>query len=352
MAKKTASVRIRRPSIFRAVSITSDEKPEIIEVITEKWQKIISLIARILDVPAALIMQIDDKKIKVYLKSKNAENPYQEGSTDELGKGLYCETVIGTNRELLVANALEDEVWDKNPDIKLGMISYLGLPIQWPDAEIFGTICVLDCKHNPYNETYQELITEFKLSIEKDLELLMKQEMLKSLADRDILTSLLNRRRVSEVLQSEYERSVRYKTPLTIALIDLDELKKINDHHGHDIGDVALLGFSEVLSSRIRTTDIFGRWGGDEFLLICPGTDRDGLIFLLKDIGEQVDVKIGDKNITVSFSCGIAEWEEVDRDVMELFKRADKELYKEKTLKGGRGADPNNPSHPKPSRSS
>jgi len=333
MRKKTAIVRLRESDALQSVSITSDEKPEINELVTEKWQRIISLIARLVDVPAGLIMRIDDKNMQVFLKSENPENPYPEGGSDELGNGLYCETVIGTDRELLVANALEDKTWYQNPDVKLGMISYYGLPIKWPDEEKFGTICVLDCKTNPYNETFKELMKEFRLSIEKDLELLMSRETLKALAERDMLTSLCNRRKTSEILRSEFNRSNRYTTPLTIALIDLDEFKKINDRHGHNIGDVAILGFSEVVNSRVRSTDTFGRWGGDEFLLICPNTNSDGAIAILEDIGGVMEVAIGETTIAVCFSYGIAEWKQNDNSVGEFLRRADRELYKAKTLK-------------------
>lgn len=69
--------------------------------------------------------------------------------------GPYCETVIKTKDKLLVPNVLKDEDWKKNPDIKLGMISYLGFPLLWPNDEIFGTICVLDSKENNYSKEYE-----------------------------------------------------------------------------------------------------------------------------------------------------------------------------------------------------
>jgi hypothetical protein len=88
------------------------------------------------------------------------------------GSGLYCETVFKTRQMLLVPNALEDEKWRNNPDIKLGMISYLGYPILLPQGEVFGTICVLDIKGNTYSETYKKLLLQFKELIEAHLQLL------------------------------------------------------------------------------------------------------------------------------------------------------------------------------------
>jgi len=89
-----------------------------------------------------------------------------------LGSGLYCETVVTNNRELLVPNALLDEAWRNNPDVRLNMISYLGYPIRWPDGRPFGTICVLDCKTNSYSEKYKRLVNQFRDVVEIHLEII------------------------------------------------------------------------------------------------------------------------------------------------------------------------------------
>ena len=113
------------------------------------------------------------QEIEVLVASASPGNPYHPGEKELLpGSGLYCETVIKTRQMLLVPNALEDEKWRNNPDIKLGMISYLGYPIFLPQGEVFGTICILDIKENPYSETYKKLLLQFKELIEAHLELL------------------------------------------------------------------------------------------------------------------------------------------------------------------------------------
>jgi GAF domain-containing protein len=86
-----------------------------------------------------------------------------------LNTGLYCETVMKTRQPLLVPDALVEEEWKSNPDIKLGMISYLGFPIAWPDGHIFGTICVLDNKRNEYSEPYRKLLLQFREVLQADL---------------------------------------------------------------------------------------------------------------------------------------------------------------------------------------
>jgi len=141
--------------------------------IIHKWQKFANLLAEFIQIPAALIMKLNPPYIEVFTSSKTNENPYKVGEKEYFDKsGLYCEHVIKTRNKLLVSNAIKEEYWNKNPDIKLGMISYLGFPLFWPDGEAFGTICVLDLKENHYNENQNSLLEEFKHIIETHLSLL------------------------------------------------------------------------------------------------------------------------------------------------------------------------------------
>ncbi len=89
-----------------------------------------------------------------------------------IGSGLYCERVIETRDKLQVPDALADENWKHNPDIKLNMISYLGFPILLPDNTPFGTICVLDNKANEFSEMIEQLMLKFRSQIESHLELI------------------------------------------------------------------------------------------------------------------------------------------------------------------------------------
>ncbi|MFZ6775175.1 GAF domain-containing protein, partial [Undibacterium sp. SXout7W] len=87
-------------------------------------------------------------------------NPYEAYEKANLNTGLYCETVMATRALLHVPHALEDEHWKDNPDVALNMISYLGVPLLWPDDEVFGTICVLDSKKRSYQQRYVDLLWE------------------------------------------------------------------------------------------------------------------------------------------------------------------------------------------------
>lgn len=151
----------------------SDRVSQLTGALLGKWQHVVDIVAELLTVPAGLIMRCQGNEIEVLVASASPGNPYHPGEKELLpGSGLYCETVIKTRQMLLVSNALQDEKWRNNPDIKLGMISYLGYPIFLPQGEVFGTICVLDIKGNTYSETYKRLLLQFKELIEAHLELL------------------------------------------------------------------------------------------------------------------------------------------------------------------------------------
>jgi diguanylate cyclase (GGDEF)-like protein/PAS domain S-box-containing protein len=166
---------LRSKNEFKEIEITDINKPEISEKFLDKWQNILNLITDLVSISAALIMKINSESIEVFLKSENESNPYDIGEEVDLGEGLYCETVIGENKELYIENALKNNIWKNNPDIELEMISYYGLPINWPDKKAFGTICILDDKNMKLKAKEKKLMQEFKNIIEEDLELLINQ---------------------------------------------------------------------------------------------------------------------------------------------------------------------------------
>lgn len=141
--------------------------------IQQNWQEIVNIIAQICQVPAALIMKLTGTDISVLVSSNSEGNPYHAGDKEHFeNSGLYCETVIKSKSKLLVPEALADEHWKNNPDVKLNMISYLGFPIFLPGGEPFGTICILDSKPNEYSLVIEQLMLKFKDMIESHLELI------------------------------------------------------------------------------------------------------------------------------------------------------------------------------------
>jgi two-component system cell cycle response regulator len=159
------------------------------------------------------------------------------------------------------------------------------------------------------------------------------------LARTDALTGLANRRAAEERLAQECARAARYHHPLTVLLADVDRLKSANDTHGHDAGDVVLHSLAERLSRVVRGADLVARWGGDEFLVICPETDALA--------AEQVAAKLvrvaGDPVVAAGhrLQCGISVgWACCDGDVdpVQLLRAADEALYRSKQQGRGRAS--------------
>ena len=124
-------------------------KPVVNKKIIAKWQSIVDLAARIVNVPASLVMKTDAPRHDVLVSSKGGNNPYFVGQSFDLGPKLYCHAVLRDCDELLVHDARSDPDWNDNDDLEQDMSFYLGYPLQWPDGSLFGTICVLDRRDNP-----------------------------------------------------------------------------------------------------------------------------------------------------------------------------------------------------------
>ncbi|BEH15267.1 hypothetical protein MAALD49_26350 [Marinobacter shengliensis] len=152
---------------------------------------------------------------------------------------------------------------------------------------------------------------------------------LQSRANHDQLTGLLNRGCIEDKLKSEVERSRRYTNDLSIVLFDIDHFKSINDSFGHDVGDEVLKRVARRVKASLRSVDLLGRWGGEEFLIILAETDVDSAKYVAENIRRLIEADVYGASRPVTVSAGIACFREGD-DVLSLVKRADLALYEAK----------------------
>lgn len=150
------------------------------------------------------------------------------------------------------------------------------------------------------------------------------------LADTDPLTGLANRRFFQEQLEREYARVLRYPEPLTIAYLDLDNFKYVNDSMGHNIGDELLIIVSQTLSSNIRNSDFAARLGGDEFAVMLPMLESESAIPLIKKLQDELLSEMQAKNWPVTFSIGVVTYNEVMESSRDMIKKVDDLMYKVK----------------------
>lgn len=145
----------------------------------------------------------------------------------------------------------------------------------------------------------------------------------------DGLTGVANRRRINEVLAIETERCRRYGEPLSIIFIDLDDFKQVNDHFGHMIGDEILISFSAILRMQKRLADTVGRWGGEEFIIITPGTKANEAEIIANRIQKIVATLPFDPVGHITSSFGVTEFQK-DESADDFVDRADQALYESK----------------------
>jgi hypothetical protein len=178
----------------------------------QKWQEIVDILSKIVDLPAALIMKVDIPNIEVFRASKSDKNPFSNGEIYKLA-GTYCEKVITSKRKLLVPNALNDKEWNQNPDLEFGMISYLGFPICWPDDSVFGTLCVSDMKENRYTKNIETLMIHYMHVIETHLTLVFQNYCLDKLLEdlrqnKHDLRERIRELEANQLLASDRERKI------------------------------------------------------------------------------------------------------------------------------------------------
>lgn len=157
-------------------------------------------------------------------------------------------------------------------------------------------------------------------------------------AHLDALTGVLNRRQLEVVLEQEFVRAGRADRPLSVAFIDLDDFKKINDQHGHLVGDQVLQAFASRLQGQLRGSDTVARFGGEEFVVLFPGTNEQTAVEVIRrvlvTITQTPMVTVADMPLHVTFSAGVATHGAYERftDMRDLLKAADDVLYRSKNL--------------------
>ncbi len=219
--------------------------------------------------------------------------------TDIINGLNQLETVTGKFTPLKVDTKEQDEIW----------------AIQKSFNRMASKLQMSHNKLKAYNKELEEKVQERTAELEKI-----------SITDR--LTGLYNRHKIDSVLESEFKRSERFGSSFSLILIDIDNFKSVNDEHGHQIGDEVLIEISNLLSC-IRTTDIIGRWGGEEFLIIAPETELEGAILIAENIRSKIEKHLFPKTGSITTSFGVSSFKQGD-SINHLISRADSALYTSK----------------------
>lgn len=157
----------------------------------------------------------------------------------------------------------------------------------------------------------------------------MMEARLKELAERDPLTNILNRRKLYDLLDTEVQRALRYRKHLSLILFDIDDFKRVNDTFGHAEGDMVLITIASIVQGAIRKSDIFARFGGEEFIILAPETALDGAYELADKVRKAVESYLFPRIGRVTVSIGVAGYHGND-STDSFIKRADDALYRAK----------------------
>jgi diguanylate cyclase (GGDEF)-like protein len=160
---------------------------------------------------------------------------------------------------------------------------------------------------------------------------------LEELATTDGLTGLYNKRTLTESARQKIRSAERFGKRLSILVCDIDHFKRVNDTYGHDVGDLVIKGFSDVLKRIKRDTDLVGRFGGEEFVIVCEETDDAGGLQLGERIRQELmatTFQTGQGPLQVTCSVGVATFPAAGTSWEQLFKATDEALYASK--RGGR----------------
>lgn len=267
----------------------------------------------------ALIM-IDDKGI-ISFWSQAAERIFGWSSREATGRELH---------DLI---ALEEDM--KKAHRGLEKFAKTG------KGPVVGSVMEFNARHK-HGHTFpvERTVSSFRLrgrwyavgTLRDITQRVQNRQKLLDLARTDGLTGLYNRKYFHELADREVTRSARYSVPLAVALMDLDHFKRVNDTHGHDGGDAVLRHFSKIMTETMRDSDIVGRYGGEEFIVLMPETQipqaREAAERLRK-IVEETPTPWEDGSIHYTVSIGVACGEGVS-DIDDIIKKADDALYRAK----------------------
>ncbi|MBP0438670.1 sensor domain-containing diguanylate cyclase [Tianweitania sediminis] len=284
----------------------------------EAFDRIARLIRYTFKVPVALISLMDAHrqwhKACIGLEAGEAER-----------KDTFCRYPVASGEPLVIPDARLDPRVADNPHVTgpSGIRFYAGIPLKVGSGEVVGTLCAIDFAPREFSEE--------DLAALQDLAAITMREIeLRQVAGTDALTDLLSRRAFKERALSAAKLATRHKQALSCLAIDIDHFKQINDTHGHAAGDAVLKAVATASSRALRTTDLIGRLGGEEFAALLPSTDRRGALEAAEKLRRAVQgvrVELGNVAIRATASVGVASLDPFSGDFDLLLAHADEAMY-------------------------
>lgn len=292
----------------------------------EPFENVVALIRTVLGVPMAAVSLVDGQRqwFKARSGFEAAETPRSAS---------FCTHTIAQADPLVVPDATCDARFADSPLVSgdPNIRSYAGVPLRTPDGYNVGSLCALDTQAREFSPAEIAILDKFARIVVDELEL-------RRIAGRDQLTGALTRRGFVESASQEVERFRRYGRPASLAMIDIDHFKSINDTYGHPAGDAVLRQVAAVLEAAKRPNDVLGRLGGEEFAMLMPETGPEQALAAAERFRGAIAsarFEIGSGTpLMVTASFGVAVLDGALPDAECWFAAADVPLYAAK--RGGR----------------
>jgi len=286
-----------------------------------RFDDLTCLASTICETPVSLVSLVDTNRL--FFKSAHGidlrEIPYPD---------FFCGHAIRQRDLFVVPDSNEDPRFAKHPLVvdSPRVRFYAGAPLVTPQDYRLGTLCVIDFVPRELQPKQLEMLRILGRQVMCQLDLNLQ-------AMRDPLTGLYNRRQLEEGLHREVLRARRLGGNVGVMAIDVDHFKRVNDTLGHEVGDSALRGIADELASCVREEDIACRAGGEEFVIILPGTGKTALRTRAEAVRrtiEQAQIPAGDGTLKLTVSIGIATFPAYGDSGQAVLRAADVALYKAK----------------------
>ncbi len=291
----------------------------------EPFDNITGLVQTVLSVPIAAVTLIDrDRQWFKSIQGLEAQETERSAA--------FCSQTIKRREPMIIPDTTQDARFADHalvtgePHIR----SYAGVPLETPDGYNLGSLCAIDYVPRAFDASQIGILRSFAKLVVDELELRL-------IATSDPLTGALSRRGWLDAAKKEISRARRHGRAASVALLDLDEFKDVNDTHGHAAGDEVLRVIGGVCTATIRESDIFGRIGGEEFALLMPEADAEHAMAAAERVREAVErtpVEVDGARLRVTVSIGVAPLAGRHEDAESWRAEADQALYRAK--RGGR----------------
>lgn len=308
----------------------------------EKWQRLVDMMAKLYDAASGVVVQFRQDVFNVVSTSSNEDNFLQMNVSWPWDMRSFCRRIVETNDKVYVNDAEASKEWCSCPPVADGPVrSYLGYPLYWPDGSLFGSFCIIDTKPTDYSPALIDMLGQLKLIVESELKhIFHSQKITKLLADKveqeallkrmalyDCLTGCANRILLKERFEYELAKAQRDESTFSIAYLDLDDFKPVNDEYGHEAGDEVLKTIVQRIKQTVRSHDLVARVGGDEFVVLFNNHIDDMQIKQKLATELSIPITYESHALTVTASIGLARYPEDGDTLAKLMKAADAQMY-------------------------